>query len=144
MPLGGCRGAGRHCYPMHRDVTPIRWRVGLRFRRLLRSQLSLHWSHSPYKLPAEIIWSVCELNAGRCRQPFTHASFNNVCVMPRNEKIDMWEYLACTAGPSLSQQLTRGIQRHPRRRKMCHGNPRGTKIRKLGDKKSKNVLMFYV
>jgi len=28
----------------------------------------------------------------------------------------------------------RGVQRHPWRRKMRHRNPRGTKIRKLGDK----------
>jgi len=37
-------------------------------------------------------------------------------------------------GEEWKQKSRRGVQRHSRRRKMRHRNPRGTKIRKLGDK----------
>jgi len=41
----------------------------------------------------------------------------------------------------MDTERNRGVQRHPRRRKMRHGNPGGAKIRKL---KEQNVVDVYM
>jgi len=79
------------------------------------------------------VWQVRRQIVPASRSSSTEGSVAEVGARPTDEKHNECQLSAVFLGERRWRGSTAVVQRHPQRRKMCHRNPPGREIRKLGD-----------